>query len=98
MTEMNELLDQIKIIAYTKYMEKFCRVSKIIKPIMFTIAFVIVLLVFPYYTTSNQLWIGNVIFILSGLFWILFIINTVSLKIARKTFESKWNQSMKKEL
>lgn len=98
MTEMNELLNQIKILAYTKYMEKFCRVLKIIYKLKLVVASTIVILAPLHFIWKDQTLVGNMILIFGGVFLLLFIIESVITKTARKVFENEWNQSMNKEL
>lgn len=98
MTEMNELMNQIKILAYTKYMEKFYRVSIIICKLKLIFASVIVILAPLHFIWEDQIWISNTVLILSVIFLLLFIVNSVMLKTARKVFENGWNKTMDKEL
>lgn len=98
MTEMNELLDQIKILAYTKYMEKFCRLLKIIYVMKLFFASVIVILAPLHFIWKDQTLIGNMILILGGVFLTLFIIENVVTKTAKKVFENEWNKTMNEEL
>ena len=95
--DLDDTLAQIKLLAFNKYMEKFNRVSKIIYKLKLIFASIIVILAPPHFIWK-QTWIGNTILILSGIFLLLFIVDSVITKTARKVFENEWNKTMNKEL